>query len=90
MKNSITLALTCKELNPIVTYVPKSFAESQDQNAHRYLLPNTKLSPNISNETVTVVQHGNHLEVQLFGKLLAQTAGDGLAVFMTQMKKEDQ
>ena len=81
-----TLALKCKQQNPIVAYVPKSFAESQDENSHRYLLPNTKLASDVLNETATVVQLGSHLEVQLFGRLLAQTAGDGLAMFVTQSK----
>jgi hypothetical protein len=77
-----TLKLSCSQQNPIVAYVPKNFSESQDAAIHRYLLPNSTILENILNETASVCQNGTHVEVLLFGRLIAQSAGDNSAIFM--------
>lgn len=77
-----TLALSCSQQNPIVSYVPESYQESQNNEIHRYFLPNTTLAEGIENETVSACQRGSHVEVLLFGKLVAQTAANHSAIFM--------
>lgn len=80
-----TLVLACSQEHPIVAYVPENFTESQDKNIHRYLLPNTTLPENILNENTSTVQNGSHVEILLFGRLLAQTTGDNTAIFMVAL-----
>lgn len=83
-----TLVLSCSQQNPIVSYAPQNFAESQDNSVHRYVLPNSTLSENIDNETSCVRQLGSHVEILLFGRLLAQTAHQSRAIFMVSSNLE--
>lgn len=79
-----TLVLRCQQEHPIVTYAPTSFAQSQDNSIHRYILPNTTLCQDINNDLAHVVQSGSHVEILLFGRLIAQTADDHTVVFMVK------
>ncbi len=82
-----TLVLSCLQLNPIVVYAPESFDESKQREVHRYLLPNTILSEELNNESVSVQQDGRHVIILLFGPLLLQTTGDHKANFMVKILK---
>ncbi len=80
--SSYTLVLSCTQLNPIVVYAPYSFTESEAQDVHRYLLPNTTISEEIDNQSSIVRKDGHHVEVLLFGQLLLQTTENHKANFM--------
>ncbi len=83
---SYTLVLSCTQLHPIVVYAPNNFSESQQDQVHRYVLPNTTLSENVDNQHALVQQDGHHVEVLLFGSLLLQTTGNHKANFMVSLK----
>ena len=79
-----TLVFHCEHPNPIVTYVPSNFAQSQCNDIHRYLLPNTTVAQDLQSDVAHVTQFGSHVEILLHGRLMMQTAGDFMVVFMVQ------
>ena len=79
---SYTLVLSCSQLNPIVVYAPDNFAESGQDDVHRYVLPNTTIHDDVQNDSASVQQDGQHVEVLLFGQLLLQKTGNHTAKFM--------
>lgn len=77
-----TLILSCTNINPIVTYAPENFDDSQDDSIHRFLLPNTTILQDLENDLAYVRQHGTSVEIYLFGRLIFNTADDGKIVFV--------
>jgi hypothetical protein len=79
---SYTIKLNTLHANPIVSYAPRTFAESQDATVHRYLLPNTTIEAAIENDFVTVEQSGSHVQLLITGDLKFQAVGEQCVSFV--------
>ncbi len=78
-----TVRIVFQNLHPIITYAPKSFAESQNTLIHRYILPYTSIDQDFENDIISIKQDLEHVQVLVIGKLLMQTTGVDSVVFVT-------
>lgn len=78
-----TVRIVFQNLHPIITYAPKSFAESQNTLIHRYILPYTSIDQDFENDTISIKQDLEHVQVLVIGKLLMQTTGVDSVIFVT-------
>ncbi len=77
-----TVRIVFQNLHPIITYAPKSFAESQNTLIHRYILPYTSIDQDFENDIISIKQDLEHVQVLVIGKLLMQTTGVDSVIFV--------
>ncbi|HSW75837.1 MAG TPA: hypothetical protein VLG50_02240 [Candidatus Saccharimonadales bacterium] len=79
---NITTIVTFQDENPIITYAPASFAQSQDTTYNRYFMPNTTFADDINNVPSSLQQKKSGVEFEQSGTLIKKIV-DGKKILIT-------